>query len=75
MANGKVDLAVINTKLEYIQSDLGTIKQTLDEINKITDRHESRLTSVETKIGILGAISIAFTTLSASIAAWLGVKN
>ncbi len=75
MANGKIDLAVINTKLEYIQSDINEIKKTLDKMNDLADDHSGRISSLETQTKNMGIFQASFTAIAASIAAWLGRSN
>ena len=77
------NIAVVFAKLEYIQRDIAMIrsndmkeiKATLKEVSDKQDIQDSRITSLETKMGVIGVISIAFTTISASIAAWLGIRS
>lgn len=69
------NIDVIATKLDFMARDLSEVKQTVKEIADKQDRQDNRLTSLETKTGMVGAISIAFTTIAASIATWLGVRS
>jgi hypothetical protein len=78
-----LDPGEVLTQLEYIQRDIAMIrsndmreiKATLKEVADKQDAQDNRITSLETKVGVLGVISIAFTTVASSIAAWLGVKS
>ena len=56
-------------------NDIKDIKATLKEVADKQDAQDNRITSLETKVGVIGTISIAFTTIAASIAAWIGVKS
>jgi len=69
------NIDVIATKLDFMARDLSEVKQTVKEIADKQDKQDNRLTSLETKTGLVGAISIAFTTIAASIATWLGVRT
>jgi len=69
------NIDVIATKLDYIQRDILEVKTVLKEVADKQDKQDNRITSLETKTGIIGVISVAFTTLAASIATWIGVKN
>jgi len=71
-SSNKIDLAVITTKLNYIQSDITEIKQTLKDMSNITDQHSSKIASLETQTKNISIFQAVFTTLAASIAAWLG---
>lgn len=72
---GKVSLAVINTKLEYISKDITDIKETLEKINETSDNHSNRIASLETKTGIVAGLLSIFTIVASAIAAWMGMKN
>jgi hypothetical protein len=69
------NIDVIATKLDFMARDLSEVKQTVKEIADKQDKQDNRLTSLETKTGLVGAISIAFTTIAASIATWLGIRS
>ena len=69
------NIDVIATKLDFMARDLSEVKQTVKEIADKQDKQDNRLTSLETKTGLVGAISIAFATIAASIATWLGVRT
>lgn len=69
------NIDVIATKLDYMARDIQEIKEVIREIAEKQDNQDNRLTSLETKTGLVGAISIAFTTIAASIATWLGVRS
>jgi hypothetical protein len=69
------NIDVIATKLEYVASDIREIKAIIKEMADKQDKQDNRLTSLETKTGLVGAISIAFTTIAASVAAWLGTRS
>jgi hypothetical protein len=79
----KLDPGKVSTQLDYIQrditmlrsNDIKDIKATLKEVADKQDAQDNRITSLETKVGVIGTISIAFTTIAASIAAWIGVKS
>lgn len=71
-STSKIDLAVINTKLNYIQADITEIKQTLKDMGTTTDNHSSRISSLETQTKNISVFQAIFTTIAASIAAWLG---
>jgi hypothetical protein len=76
------NIAVVFAKLEYIQRDIAMIrsndmkeiKATLKEVADKQDKQDNRITSLETKVGIIGVISLTFTALASSVAAWLGQK-
>ena len=70
-----VDLAVINTKLEYISNDISEIKRTLKESLDKQDAQESRLSSLESKNSLTTWALIGFTTIATAIASWLGMKD
>lgn len=69
------NIDVIATKLDYISRDVQEIKQIIKEMSEKQDHQDNRLTSLETRTGLVGAISIAFTTIAASVAAWLGTRS
>jgi len=69
------NIEVITTKLDYIQRDILEVKTVLKEVADKQDKQDNRITSIETKVGVIGTISIAFTTMAASIAAWLGIRS
>jgi chaperonin cofactor prefoldin len=69
------NIDVIATKLDYIQADIREIKSVIKEVSDKQDKQDNRITAVETKVGVLAVISMAFTTLAASISAWLGIKS
>lgn len=71
-SSNKIDLAVINTKLNYIQSDINEIKQTLKDMGALTDNHSNRISSLETQTKNMGVFQASFTAIAAAIAAWLG---
>ena len=66
----EIDLAVINTKLEYIQSDIKEIKESLLKM----DDHERRLTTVEGKVSSQAVFQSVFSVIAATIAGFLGRK-
>lgn len=70
-----VDLAIINTKMDFIKEKVTKIEANLDKINEKIDAHDIKLTSLETKSGLMAGILTIFTVISSSIAAFLGIKN
>jgi uncharacterized protein YydD (DUF2326 family) len=75
MNNGEISLAIINTKLEYIQTDINEIKKTLEKMNDLADNHSNRISSLEVQTKNIGIFQATFTAIAASIAAWLGRQS
>lgn len=72
MTNDAVNLAQINTKLEYISDDIKEIKQTLKEATERQDNQAAEIVSLKTKTSTLSIVQTSISVVVGAVAYYLG---
>jgi hypothetical protein len=75
--NGKttVDMAVIQTRIEYIAKSIDVFTIWAKETDNKIDNQSNKITALEQKVGILATFQATFTVVISAIASFLGVKK
>ena len=70
----RVDIAVVNTKVDEILRRFDKFESKLDAMCDDIECHDRRITKVESKTDALAVANGIFTTIAAAIAGWVGSR-
>ena len=68
-------IARIDERTETMMDDCKDIKRELRAMNDRQRKDHEKITELETKMGIVGGLQAAFTSIAALLAAWWGTQR